>query len=93
MCIIPRKIFDFDIRKLRIEDVIDMVGLGTRRHLLKMDDSTIPKANENARKLRNIDIAVKTALILILTTAAVEAGRNEFENYSYFETSRPNIQG
>lgn len=78
-----RKLFDFDTRKLDIDNVIDMIGFGVRRHLLKMSDSSIPAAREHARKYRNIDVASKVVLIAMITAAVAEIARDELKNVEF----------
>lgn len=60
-----------------------MIGLGVRRHLLKMDDTSIPEARKIVQKYYYLDVATKSALIAILAAVIFGIAKTKLEDVDY----------
>ncbi|XP_003221419.2 fatty acyl-CoA reductase 1 isoform X2 [Anolis carolinensis] len=61
-----KKLFCFDVRQLHWSEYMENYCLGTKKYLLKEDMAGIPAAKQHLRKLRNIQYAIKTTLLVII---------------------------
>ncbi|XP_015271252.1 PREDICTED: fatty acyl-CoA reductase 1-like [Gekko japonicus] len=61
-----KKLYCFDVRQLHWSEYIENYCLGTKKYLLNEDMAGIPAAKQHLRKLRNIQYAFNTTLLVIV---------------------------
>ncbi|KAJ7329283.1 hypothetical protein JRQ81_015457, partial [Phrynocephalus forsythii] len=61
-----KKLFCFDVRQLHWSEYIENYCVGTKKYLLNEDMAGIPAAKQHLRKLRNIQYALNTILLVII---------------------------
>ncbi|KAM7178659.1 fatty acyl-CoA reductase 2 isoform 2-T3 [Macrochelys suwanniensis] len=61
-----RRLFNFDVRQLHWSEYIENYCIGAKKYLLNEDMSGIPAAKQHLRKLRNIQYAFNTTLLVII---------------------------
>uniref|UniRef100_A0ACB8EBF1 Cyclin-dependent kinase inhibitor far1 n=1 Tax=Sphaerodactylus townsendi TaxID=933632 RepID=A0ACB8EBF1_9SAUR len=61
-----KKLYCFDVRQLHWSEYIENYCLGTKKYLLNEDMAGIPAAKQHLRKLRNIQYAINTTLLVII---------------------------
>uniref|UniRef100_A0A8D0BLD0 Fatty acyl-CoA reductase n=1 Tax=Salvator merianae TaxID=96440 RepID=A0A8D0BLD0_SALMN len=61
-----KKVFCFDVRQLHWSEYIENFCLGTKKYVLNEDMAGIPAAKQHLRKLRNIQYALNTTLLVII---------------------------
>ncbi|KAM6321346.1 fatty acyl-CoA reductase 2 [Aegotheles albertisi] len=61
-----KKVYNFDVRQLHWSEYVDCYCMGAKKYLLNEDMAGIPAAKQHLRKLRNIQYAFNTTLLVII---------------------------
>ncbi|KAJ6668447.1 hypothetical protein lerEdw1_011929 [Lerista edwardsae] len=81
-----KKLFCIDVRQMHWSEYIENYCLGTKKYLLNEDMAGIPAAKQHLRKLRNIQYALNTTLLVIIWRVFI-ARSQMAQNIWYFVVS------